>query len=68
MQINPCISFDVSGFSYMLTQLLIYVSKEEGSRGEYTKKWGPGPGKFIDGGLSGALNRVGGLDWGSGRG
>jgi len=40
----------------MLTQLLNHVSKEQCSRGEYTKKWGPGRRKFIDGGLFGALN------------
>jgi len=43
----------------MLTQLLIHVSKEEGSRGEYKKKRDPVWGKFIDGWLSGALNRAG---------
>ena len=40
----------------MLTQLLNHVSKEQCSRGEYTKKRGPGWRKFIDGGLFGALN------------
>ena len=44
---------------YMLTQLLNHVSKEQCSRGEYTKKRGPGQRKFIDGGLFGALNGVG---------
>jgi len=43
----------------MLTQLLNHVSKEQCSRGEYTKKRGPGQRKFIDGGLFGALNGVG---------
>jgi len=43
----------------MLTQLLNHVSKEQCSRGEYTKKRGPGRRKFIDGGLFGALNRAG---------
>ena len=43
----------------MLTQLLNHVPKEQCSRGEYTKKRGPLRGKFIDGGLFGALNRVG---------
>jgi len=41
---------------YMLTQLLNHVSKERCSRGEYTKRQGPGGRKFIDGGLFGALN------------
>ena len=40
----------------MLTQLLNHVSKEQRSRGEYTKKWGPGGRKFLDGGVFGALN------------
>jgi len=44
---------------YMLTQLLNDVSKEQCSRGEYTKKGGPGRRKFIDGGLFGALNGAG---------
>ena len=44
---------------YMLTQLLNHVSKEQCSRGEYTKKRGPGRRKFIDGGLFGALNGAG---------
>jgi len=44
---------------YMLTQLLTHVSKEQCSRGEYTKKRGPGRRKFIDGGLFGALNGAG---------
>jgi len=44
---------------YLLTQLLNHVSKEQCSRGEYTKKRGPGRRKFIDGGLFGALNRAG---------
>jgi len=44
---------------YTLTQLLNHVSKEQCSRGEYTKKRGPGRRKFIDGGLFGALNRAG---------
>jgi len=43
----------------MLTQLVIHVSKEEGSRGEYTKKRCPGRGKMIDRGLSRALNGAG---------
>jgi len=43
----------------MLTQLLLHVSKEEGSRGEYSKKPGPGQGKFMDERLSGALNGAG---------
>jgi len=43
----------------MLTQLLKHVSKEQCSRGEYTKKPGPGRRKFIDGGLFGALNWAG---------
>jgi len=43
----------------MLTQLLNHESKEECSRGEYTKKGDPGRSKFIDGGLFGALNGVG---------
>jgi len=43
----------------MLTQLLIHVSKEEGSRGEYTKKRGLKWATFIDGGLSRALNGAG---------
>jgi len=50
----------------MLTQLLIHVSKEEGSRGEYMKKRGSRRGKFIDGGLSSQLNGAG--DRGSGKG
>jgi len=45
--------------TYMLTQLLNHVSKEECSRGEYTKKRGPGRRKVIDGGLFGALNGAG---------
>jgi len=40
---------------YMLTQLLNHVSKGQCSRGEYTKKWGPGRRKFIDWGLFGPL-------------
>ena len=44
---------------YMLTQLLNHVSKEQCSRGEYPKKWGPGRRKFIDGGLFGALHVAG---------
>ena len=59
MQINACIYFEVCGFWYMLTQLLNHVSKEQCSRGEYTKKWGSGRRKFIDGGLFAALNRAG---------
>jgi len=43
----------------MLTQLLNHVSKEQCSRGEYTKKRDPGQRKFIDRGLFGALNGVG---------
>ena len=43
----------------MLTQLLNHVSKEQCSRGEYTKKRGPGRRKFIDGGQFGALNGAG---------
>jgi len=43
----------------MLTQLLNHVSKEQCSRGEYTKKRGPGRRKLIDGGLFGAVNRAG---------
>jgi len=43
----------------MLTQLLKHISKEQCSRGEYTKKRGPGRRKFIDGGLFGALNGAG---------
>jgi len=43
----------------MLTQLLNHVSKEQCSRGEYTKKRGPGRRKFIDGELFGALNGAG---------
>jgi len=43
----------------MLTQLLNHVSKEQCSRGEYTKKRGPGRRKFMDGGLFGALNMAG---------
>jgi len=43
----------------MLTQLLTHVSKEQYSRGEYTKKRDPGRRKFIDGELFGALNRAG---------
>jgi len=43
----------------MLTQLLNHVSKKQCSRGEYTKKRGPGRRKFIDGGLFGALNGAG---------
>jgi len=50
----------------MLTQLLIHVSKEEGSRGEYMKKRGSRRGKFIDGGLSSQLNGAG--DRGSSKG
>ena len=49
---------------YMLTQLLNHVSKEHCSRGEYTKKRGPGRRKFIDGGgLFGALNGAGAWTW-----
>jgi len=44
---------------YMLTQLLNHVSKEQCSRGEYTKKRSPGQSKFIDGGLFGSLNGAG---------
>ena len=44
---------------YMLTQLPNHVSKEQYSRGEYTKKRGPGPRKFIDAGLFGALKGAG---------
>ena len=44
---------------YMLTQLLNHLSKEQCSRGEYTKKRGTGRRKFIDGGLFGALNVAG---------
>jgi len=43
----------------MLTQLLNHVSKEQCSRGEYTKKRGPRRRKFIDGGLFGALHGAG---------
>jgi len=43
----------------MLTQLLNHVSKEQCSRGEYTKKRGTGQRKFIDRGLFGALNGAG---------
>ena len=43
----------------MLTQLLNHVSKEQCSRGEYTKKRGTGRRKFIDRGLFGALNGAG---------
>jgi len=43
----------------MLIKLLNHVSKEQGSRGEYTKKQGPWRGKFIDWRLSGALNGAG---------
>jgi len=43
----------------MLTQLLNHESKEQCSRGEYTKKRGSGLRKFIDGGLFGALNWAG---------
>jgi len=43
----------------MLTQLLNHVSKEQCSRGEYTKKRGPGRRKFIDRGLLGKLNGAG---------
>jgi len=43
----------------MLTQLLNHVSKEQCSRGEYTKKRGRGRRKFIDGGLFVALNGAG---------
>ena len=46
---------------YMLTQLLNHVSKEQCSRGEYAKKWGPGRRKLIEGGLFWALN--GGGAW-----
>jgi len=56
IQINAGIYFEVCGFWYMLTQLLNHVSKEQFSRGEYTKKRGPGGRKFIDRGLFGALN------------
>jgi len=59
MQINARIYFEVCGFWYMLTQLLNHISKEQCSRGEYTKKWGPGRRKFFDEGLFGALNGVG---------
>jgi len=44
---------------YVLTQLLNHVLKEQCSRGEYTKKRGPGRRKFIDGGLFGALKGAG---------
>jgi len=43
----------------MLTQLLNHVSEEQCSRGEYTKKRGPGRRKFNDGGLFRALNGAG---------
>jgi len=52
----------------MLTQLLIHVSKEEGSRGEYTNKWGPGWGKFINRRAVQGIQQGWGLDGGSGRG
>jgi len=55
IQINAGIYFEVCGFWYMLTQLLNHVSKEQCSRGEYTKKRGPRWRKFIDRGLFGAL-------------
>ena len=44
---------------YLLTQLLNHESKEQCSRGEWTKKRGPGWRKFIDGGLFAALNGAG---------
>jgi len=44
---------------YMLTELLNHVSKDQCSRGEYTKKRGPGRRNFIDRGLFWALNRAG---------
>jgi len=44
---------------YLLTQLLNHVSKEQCSRGEYTKKRSPGQRNFIDGGLFGSLNGAG---------
>ena len=53
------VSLWVCGFWYMLTQLLNHVSKEQCSRGEYAKKWGPGRRKLIEGGLFWALNGVG---------
>jgi len=59
VQINARIYFEVCGFSYMLTELLNHVSKEQCSRGEYTKKRGPRRRKFIDGGLFGALHGAG---------
>jgi len=43
----------------MLTELLINVSHEPGSRVDNMKKWGPEQGTFIDGWLSGELNRDG---------
>ena len=43
----------------MLTQLLNHVSKEQCSRGEYTKKRCPRQRKFVDGGLFRALNGAG---------
>ena len=42
----------------MPTQLLNHVSTEQCSRGEYTKKPGPGRKEFIDGGLFRVLNGV----------
>jgi len=56
MQIYPRRYFEICGFSYRVTQLLNQVSKEQGLRGEYAKNWGPELGRFIDRGLSGALN------------
>jgi len=44
---------------YMLTQLLNHVSKEQCSRGTYTKKRDNGWRKSIDGGLFRALNGAG---------
>jgi len=44
---------------YVRTELLNHVSKEQGSRGEYMKKRGPGRRKFIDGGLFRALYGAG---------
>ena len=44
---------------YILPQLLNHVSKEQCSRGEYSKKRGPERRKFIDVGLFGGLTWAG---------
>jgi len=51
----------------MLTQLLMHVSKEK-ARGEYTKRWRPGRGRFIDRGAVRGIEPGEGVEGGRGRG